>query len=238
MLEQLFNLVQENAQEDVIENPQIPNEHNGDAMALATSSIFSGLQGAAASGGIGSILNLLGGKSSVSTGNPIVSGIMQNFAGGLMSKLGITNPIAQSIAASFMPKVLNKLIGRTSNPQDSGFNINGLIGSLMGGNQQASDNNHIGGQAGGGLDFNNILNMITGGKQAQAPQQQQQADNDGFGFDDIARMIGGKAPQAEQPQSGGGIMDILNQVTQGAQQNQSQQQSGGGLFDLIKGFIK
>jgi hypothetical protein len=235
MLEELFNLVKDHSQEDIIQNQAIPNEMNNHAVGMATDSIFSGLQGAMANGGIGSILSLLGGKSSVGSGNPLVSGIMQNFAGGLMSKFGITNPIAQSIAASLIPKALSGLVGRTSNPQDSGFNINGLIGSLMGNNTPASSQNPIATQGGGGFDFNSILSSLTGGAQVQAPSQATQHDQSGFGMDDILKMVTGGGAQQQQ-QSAGGLQDILKMVTGGAQQQQ-QQQSGGGVMDMLKGFM-
>jgi hypothetical protein len=235
MLEELFNLVKDHSQNDIINNTAIPNEHNNTAVGLATDSIFSGLQGAMANGGIGSILSLLGGKSSVGGGNPLVSGIMNNFAGGLMSKFGVTNPIAQTIAASLIPKVLGGLVGKTSNPSDSGFNINGIIGSLMGNNTPASSQNAIGQASGaGGFDFNSILSSLTGGAQAQAPTQATAHDTNGFGMDDILKMV---TAGGTQQQSGGGLQDILKMVTGGAQQQQQQQQQDGGVMDLLKGFM-
>jgi hypothetical protein len=237
MLEELFNLVKDHSQDDIVNNQQIPNEHNNTAVGMATDSIFSGLQGALANGGVGSILSLLGGKSSVGAGNPLVNGIMQNFAGGLMSKFGITNPIAQSIAASLIPKALSGLVGRTSNPGDSGFNINGIIGSLMGQQSQAGSANPIANAGGaGGFDFNSILSQLTGGAQVQAPTSQAAHDQSGFGMDDILKMVTGGGAQQQQ-QSGGGLQDILKMVTGGAQQQQQQQQSGGGVMDLLKGFM-
>jgi hypothetical protein len=237
MLEELFNLVKDHSQDDIINNQHIPNEHNSTAVGMATDSIFSGLQGALANGGVGSILSLLGGKSSVGGSNPLVNGIMQNFAGGLMSKFGITNPIAQSIAASLIPKALSGLVGRTSNPQDSGFNVNGLIGSLMGQQSQASNANPIANAGGSGFDFNSLLSQITGGAQVQAPTGAAAHDTSGFGMDDILKMVTGGAQQQQQA-GGGGIADILKMVTGGAQQQQQQQQqSGGGVMDLLKGFM-
>ncbi len=239
MLEQLLNLVQDHSQDDIQNNPAIPNEHNNAAVGLATESVFNGLQGALASGGIGSILGLLGGKTSVGGGNPLVNGIMQNFAGGLMNKLGIGGPIASGIAASLIPKVLSGLVGRTSNPNDSGFNINGLLSGLMGGNQGAGHAGPV--QAGsGGIDFNSILSQLTGGAQVQAPAQATAHDQSGFGMDDIMKLVtGGGGTQAAQ--GGGGIMDILSGLTGAAQQQQQQQQqqqSGGGIMDMLSGFLK
>jgi hypothetical protein len=233
MLEQLFNLIKDNAQAEIINNPAIPNEQNNQAVGLATDSVFSGLQSMLGNGGIGSLLGLLGGQSKVGASNPLVNGIIKNFAGGLMSKFGITNPIAASIASSLIPKVLNKLVGRTSDPNDSGFNINGLIGSLMGQDRKADSQQGI-----EGFDFNNILNQLTGGNKAQ-PIQQPQNNSGGLDIGSLLKMVTGGQQQApQQEQAGGGLMDIFSKITQGAnQQQQQQQQGGGGLMDLLKGFM-
>jgi hypothetical protein len=234
MLEQLFNLIQGEAQQEIINNPAIPNEHNNHAVGLATDSIFSGLQGALANGGLNQILNLFGGKSSVGTSNPLVGGIVNSLVQSLMGKFGLNNSVASGIASSLVPNILSKLVGRTTDPSDNGFNINGILAALTGSNShQGGAVQMPGSQQQGGIDFNNILNALTGGQKVQASQQPVQ-DN-GFGMDDILKMIGGGGAQQ---QSGGGLGDLLQMVTGGAQQQQSQQQQpAGGIMDMLKGVI-
>ncbi len=226
MIEELFNLIKGNAQQDIIENNNIPNEHNNQAVGLATESIMNGLQGALANGGLQQVLNLFGGRAGVGNTNPLVSSITNGFVGNLMGKFGITNPIAQSIAASLIPKVLGNLVSRTSDPNDNSIDMNGIMNQLTGG--QAKPQN--------GLDFNNLLDNLTGGKKVQ-PQQDHNDDN-GFGMDDILRMVTGG--QGAQQQQGGGnpLAGLLDMVTKGAQQQQQpNQQGGGGIMDLLKGFM-
>ncbi|MFM2388156.1 MAG: hypothetical protein RL660_2913 [Bacteroidota bacterium] len=240
MLEQLFKLIQGEAQQEIINNPAIPNEANNHAVGLATDSIFSGLQGALANGGVAQILNLFGGKSAVNGSNPLVGGIMNNLVQGLMGKFGMNNGIASGIASSLIPNVLSKLVGRTSDPNDNSFDINNIVSALVGGNGNQAGAVQVPGQS-GGIDFNNILNSITGGKKVQ-PQPDAAHNDDGFGMDDIMRMLGGgggQQQQAAQPQEGGGMADILQMLTGGAKQQQQaqQQQSGGGIMDLLKGVM-
>lgn len=45
MLENLFNLIKEQGQEVVVNNPAVPNEQNNAVLASATSSVAEGLQG-------------------------------------------------------------------------------------------------------------------------------------------------------------------------------------------------
>jgi hypothetical protein len=76
MLKELFDLVKGNATNSVINNPDVPNEHNDAVVAEATNTVASGMRNIIAGGGITSLLNLFKGdgtnrKSSLS--NPIVS---------------------------------------------------------------------------------------------------------------------------------------------------------------------
>jgi hypothetical protein len=215
MLEQLFNLIQQESEHEIISNPVIPNDHNNQAVGLATESIFNGLQGALANGGLKDVLGMFTGSSAPSTNNPIVGGI-------LMKKFGIDSPAATSIAASLIPKVLASVVGKTNDPTNKNFDINGIIGALTGGStQQGSPVQFPGTQqpqapSGSGVDFGGILKSITSGGL--------DANNDGkMGLDDIIGMVSKAASgvQQQQPQ----------------QQQPQQQQSGGGMLHMLKGLI-
>ena len=51
MLKELLDLVRGNAQESVINNPEIPNEKNEEVVAEATNTIASGFRNIVAGGG-------------------------------------------------------------------------------------------------------------------------------------------------------------------------------------------
>ncbi len=223
MLENLVNLVKEFAGEAVVNNPDVPNEHNNDVVAEATSTVASGLQNVMAGGGLQNILGLFGGGGQKQglMGNPIVNMMVGHFANKLMSKFGIGGGKAGSIAQSLIPSVLSNLIGRTNDPNNSSFNLESIIGSLAGGGQQ---------QAGGGGGIMDMIKGLTGGGQ----------QGGGGGLMDLIGKFtgGGQQQQQEQSSGGGGLMDLISKVTQGAQQTQQQQAGGGGILDMIKGFIK
>jgi len=61
MLENLLNLVKEQAGDAIINNPAIPNERNEEAIAATGNSITSGLQSMIAGGGAKDVLRLLTG---------------------------------------------------------------------------------------------------------------------------------------------------------------------------------
>ena len=209
MLEELFNLVKGASTDTVVNNPDIPNEHNDDVVAEATNTVASGLRNMVAGGGLQNIISLFNhkdqqGNSSSLLNNPIVNMMIGHFAGKLTSKYNIGGTQANNVATNLIPNVISNLISKTNDPANNGFSLEGL------------------------------LNSITGGKTAEVVQEQQTAGNSGFNFQDLIGQFTGGGGQSG---GGGGLMDIVSKLAGGAQ-NQQQQNGGGGLMDLIKGFIK
>ena len=216
MLDQLFNLVRQFGQKTVVENPEVPNEHNDDVIADATRTIGSGFQNVLAGGGFQNILDLFkgGGNTTSNVGGGGISGLLKNpmvtmmighFISKLVGKYKMSPSAASNVSNDLIPNVLNGLITRTksTDPQHDAFDFNDLIGSLTGGNTATSES------PGGGFNFQDLLSRVTGGGSASGDSN--------AGFD---------------------LQDIISQVTKGTQQNQEQQAgSGGGLMDMIKDFF-
>ncbi len=193
MLEELFNLVKSQGQDDVINNPAVPNDQNNAVLASATHSVTEELQGTLAGGGLQNVLSMFGGGGSGSSllNNPIVGNIISNFTNKLTNQHGIAGDQASGIANSLIPNVVSNLISKTNNPADSSFDINGIIGSLTGG------------QGAGGFDLNSIVSKFSGGG----------LDTDGDGkveiSDIVSKVTGGAQQQQSQQQGGGGFMDMI-----------------------------
>lgn len=164
MLDELFKLVSGESQEQIIDNPGIPNDHNEAAIQTTTDSIFETLKSQVSSGNGADVLNLLGGKTGVQ-GNPMVGNLTENVTNGLMQNLGIENPVARQVAASLVPIVLEKLIGKTNDPSDSSFDINSIFSSLTGGKSGGIDMaSLLSGDKNKeqGTDLGSIFNIISG----------------------------------------------------------------------------
>lgn len=196
MLENLFDLVREQGQDDVINNPIIPNEQNDAVLASATESVTEGLQGELAGGGLQNMMSLFGNDSGSGNGiggllnNPIVQSIIRNFTGKLTNNHGVSGAQAGSIAGSLIPNIIGKLIKRTNDPNDNGFDLGGIIGSLTGG--------------AGGIDLGGLVSNIGGGGM--------DANGDGkVGLDDIISKVTNGARQQQQAQTsgGGGLLDMI-----------------------------
>jgi hypothetical protein len=176
MFEQLTQLIQQSGLQSVINNPEVPNEHNDGVIAEAQNSILSTFGQLNASGETQQVNDAL-----TSADHPVTQNIQQNFAGSIMEKFGINSATATSIAATLIPTVLNAIKGggtaggATSGGGGNGFNIQDILSSLGGsnfggggfgsGNIQSSINS-IGGKLGldkdgdGDVDLNDITKMF------------------------------------------------------------------------------
>jgi len=210
MLENLFQLIKEQGQEQVVENPDIPDEHNEAVLAEASHAVAGTMQTALANGQVEDIQKMFESKSSSQImSNPVAQNMQGSFIDNITSKLGINKNVAMGLAATLIPIVISKLVKRTNStaPQDNGFNLGSLISSLTGGGG--------GGMFGGG-NSGGLGGMFGGNNQGG-----------------LGGMLGQLTGSGNNTRSSGGLMDIISQVTNGARQQQQQ----GGLGDLIKGFF-
>ncbi len=194
MLKELFDLVKGNATETVINNPEVPNEHNEAIVAEATNTVASGLRNVVAGGGLQSLLSLFGsgGKDKKSLlSNPIVSMMMGHFAGKLMNKFNLGSSQANNVSGHLIPNVLGSLINKTNEPNESGFSLEKLLGSITGGKSETISSQ------GGGLQ--DLLKQFTGGGQES-----------GGGLMDIVKSLAGGAQEQQQKNGGGGgLLDLI-----------------------------
>ena len=134
MFEQLLEMVQQQGQQSVVANPDVPNEQNEAVMQEAASSIESGMQQMAQDGGPGAIKSLFEGVQNGDPNHPAIQQLSGNFAGNLMEKFGLSSGAAASLASSLIPMVLGKMMNRAQDPNDTGFSLSNILSSVLGGN--------------------------------------------------------------------------------------------------------
>lgn len=149
MFENLLELVKQNAGSAIIDNPAIPNEHNDEAVSMASGSIMDGLKGALANGNMNDLLHMFS-NSDNAAASPVSQGIQGNLIQSLMGKFGINNSAAAGIASSLIPVVLQQFVSKTNDPNDSSFDIQGIVNNISGGKTS-------------GMDIQGLLNQFTGG---------------------------------------------------------------------------
>ncbi len=188
MLEQLLNMVKEQAGAAIIQNPDIPDERNEEAVADVTSNIAGGLQQALAGGQFNDVLRLLGGRGGDLQNNPLANQLSGNAVESLMNKFNLNQGQAGNVVSNLLPGVLQNLISKTNDPSDNSIDLQGIFNSLTGGKT-------------GGLDLQGLLGRVTQGG----------LDRDGDGdtdLNDIISMVKGGAAE-QQLRGGGGMMDMV-----------------------------
>jgi hypothetical protein len=163
MLDQLMNIIKEHGQKAVVENNEVPNEHNDAVMQEAGSSIFGGLQQMISNGKMEDLTGLLQGNN-----NNAANGLAENFAGSIAQKFGINAESAKNIAGGLIPQVLGSLVSKAKDPNDKSIDLQGILGSLTSGKGGGVQNilNSVGGQFGldkdkdGDVDFGDIAKMF------------------------------------------------------------------------------
>lgn len=132
MIENITAIVKQFAGESIINNPAIPNEHNNEAIADASNSIFDGLKNAVSGGNLGALTGLFS-NADTAANSPVSQNIQSGFVENLMNKFGLDKGAAGSIAAGLIPAVMQKLVHKTNDSNDNSINMESVIGSLTGG---------------------------------------------------------------------------------------------------------
>jgi hypothetical protein len=203
MFEELLNLVKGHSNEAIVNNPDVPNEHNEAVMHEATNSITGTLQSLLGGGGNGvaQVLNMFSHSQSGAdvSNHPVAQSMSSNLVGSLMSKFGIGSSQAGGIASMLLPMVLNKLVGSAGNNAGGGLNVQGIFNSLSGGKTGGMDIGSLVAQFGGNaldknhdghVDLADLAAAFTGGGNAQVQQQQQQQQGGGGILDALSGLLG------------------------------------------------
>ena len=138
MFEQLTQLVQQYGNSAVVNNDAVPNEHNEGVINEANNSIFSGLQKIASEGGAEQLAGLFNGSSPIDSSNPVVQQITQQLKGNLGEKFGLSSEASSGVASGMIPQILNSLVNKAKDPNDSSFQISDIISAISGNSGQAS----------------------------------------------------------------------------------------------------
>lgn len=133
MFEQLSQLVQQFGNDAVVNNNAVPNEKNQAVMEEAGGSILSGLQDMVSGGNFGDIAGMLSGKTPIDMNNPLVKELAGKVTGNLGAKMGLSPEAAAGVANGLTSQVLNGLVNKAKDPNDSSFEISDLVNAISGG---------------------------------------------------------------------------------------------------------
>lgn len=133
MLQNLIQLVKDNAGEAIINNPAVPNEQNDAAIEATAGSIFDSLKNQFTNGGGMEMITGLFNDNNDASSNPVSGNVANDAIAGLVKKIGLPEGAAAGIVSQLVPKVMDILKSKTNDPNDNSFDLQGIIGSLTGG---------------------------------------------------------------------------------------------------------
>lgn len=149
MFDQIMELIQQSGQQSVVNNPDVPNEHNEGVLKEAGRSIMSALGKLTQTGQVNEVL-------ASPEGHPAVQEIQGNFATNIIQKFGINPGAAGNIAATLIPTILSAVSGKTG-----GLDLQSILQSFGGGNLSS-----LGAKFGldkdkdGDVDLNDVTKMF------------------------------------------------------------------------------
>lgn len=175
MLDEIVNLIKNATSDAVQANPEVPNEKANAIAEEASHSIIGDLENGLKGGGISDILGMFSGKKSDVSGNATTQQMSGNFAGKLTEKLGLSPSTASSLGASIIPSVLSKLTGKINDPNDSSFDLQGIVNQLTGGKTAGVDLKGILDRNGDGeVNLGDAMALFTGDNKNDANASQEQ----------------------------------------------------------------
>jgi len=170
MLSKIFDLVRDNAQNAVVQNPSIPDDRNDEAIKAGGASIISTLQSALASGRLNDVLGYF--KSGGAGNSPLVGEAVSNYSSELKNKFGIDDRQAGDLASKVIPGTMTQFANKTSDPDDHGFDIQQIFDELSGGRTKGLDLKNLLSRFGlgnldkdgdGDVDLKDLKNIFGGG---------------------------------------------------------------------------
>jgi len=200
MLEQILDLVKQQGQQVVVQNPEVPDSANNAVMMEAANTIAGGFQNMLSGGGLQNIISMFTGggqgqNNNSLLSNPVVSMMVGHLAGNLVKKMNLNPAVANGIANNLIPGVLSNLVSKTrsNDPANDGFDLNDLIASFTGGNAtQDNTQTH-------GFDFQGLIGQLG-------------ADTNGDGKVDLGDIVNAVTHQAQNQQvqrQSGGLSDLI-----------------------------
>jgi len=132
MLNEVINLVKQEALGAITNNANIPADKRDAAVETTTSAIVDSFKDHFTPDNLSNIAGLLGGSSSSSSS--ISNNLQNSVVSALSEKVGISKDVANSIATAVIPAVIGLFTKKVNDSNEPGFNIESLVKAFTGSN--------------------------------------------------------------------------------------------------------
>jgi hypothetical protein len=151
MLDNLVNLIKQNAGDEIINNPAIPNDRNEEAVKETSDSIIGTLKNSLSGGNFNEVIKMFS-QGQADNNSPVVQQAAGDLTGRLQNKFGLGQQQASGLAGGLVTKILNQFAGKTADPNDNGFNAQDIFNQLSGGKTSGMNIPSLLSKFKGGLD--------------------------------------------------------------------------------------
>ncbi len=135
MLEQFMKLVEQSAQQHIIQNKAIPDQFNNAAIREVSNHIFNTLKDQVSQGNMQQVIALFQGGANRSLGaNPVIGNIISSITNSLTTKFGIPSQDSLAVASNLVPTVIGQLISKANDPRDIDFDLQQMMRGMSGNN--------------------------------------------------------------------------------------------------------
>ena len=122
MLDSILSMGKGQLEKMLGEQTGLQGKQTDQAVEVTKDTVGNGLKDELMKGNFSGVMDLFNGNAPTTTSNPIVGGISNNLVRNLAAKVGISESVAQQVAAIAIPFVMNMLssdkTGKASNEQD------------------------------------------------------------------------------------------------------------------------
>lgn len=139
MLEVLLDLVKDHAQDAVVNNTDIPNDHNDATISATAYGILNFLKEKAQSGDMTDLLAMVQSAganpsqsnilSQLNSGN-MLQGLVGRVAKEIAEKVGIPESVASAAASKMIPNIFSQFVKKVADPQDSSLSIDSVAKAI------------------------------------------------------------------------------------------------------------
>lgn len=130
MLDNIINLVKEEALKSITNNADVPADKKDAAIETTTSSIVDGIKNQLSGGNVTDLIGMFTGDSKAS--NSLTDSIQTSVITSLIEKVGLNKGVANTIATTVIPAVMS-MISKKNNDSNDSFDIGSIIESVSGG---------------------------------------------------------------------------------------------------------
>ncbi len=132
MLQDILNMIKSQASQVIANNTEIPEEKKTETVQATTQALAQGLKENVSLKNITQLANLFSGDSKVNnTMSPLLENLKSTVAGTLTGKVGLSAPVANSIAATVIPSLVRAFSSKVNDPNDK-FNLESIFESFAG----------------------------------------------------------------------------------------------------------